>query len=170
MFEAYEKITNSSYYDKIENKNEKFMNSSPLQSQRENYKYQFKNVMPQEKNIVTQMPQQEMNLENKMKNYSGRNFDYNFIDAELNRSNFAPLNQHVTCLLDSLDILRDKTLWDVDKPSSFSLGNLYRYIRAKELDNAHNAMFDVLALAEILESQRLKDKWRKVANNKQFLI
>ena len=102
--------------------------------------------------------------------HNGRNFDYNFIDAELNRSNFAPLNQHVTCLLDSLDILRDKTLWDVDKPSSFSLGNLYRYIRAKELDNAHNAMFDVLALAEILESQRLKDKWRKVANNKQFLI
>ena len=103
--------------------------------------------------------------------HNGRNFDFNFLEAELLRIGNTSLNNHCTCLLDTLEILRDDALWMNDqRPTSFALGNLYRHVKSRDIENSHNAMFDVLALAEILESNNIKKRWKQVAHGKQFSI
>ena len=54
------------------------------------------------------------------------------------------------------------------RPKSFSLGALYEHILGKRMRGSHNAVFDVLALMEVLQSPALSGRWRVVANKMQF--
>jgi len=104
--------------------------------------------------------------------HNGKNFDFNFLQAEVLRTPCVPniVSTGVVCFVDTLHVLRDESLWSSDKPESYSLASLYEHVTRKPPVNSHNALFDVLALAEILNSEHVRTKWKDVANRKQFVI
>ena len=53
-------------------------------------------------------------------------------------------------------------------PKRFGQEALYTHLFGTKLENGHNALFDVLALEEILSHPYLAP-WKKVANKHQFL-
>ena len=55
------------------------------------------------------------------------------------------------------------------KPRRFRQGDVYEHVVGKPLENGHNAVFDILALEEILLDDMLKETWVKVANKQQFI-
>jgi DNA polymerase III epsilon subunit-like protein len=103
--------------------------------------------------------------------HNGRSFDFNFLQAELRRCGHDhSLSEEVDVLVDTLHVLRDPSLWEgvLKAPKSFSLGSLYSHVTKAEALNSHNALFDVMALAKVLEDPELRMQWRRVANRKQF--
>jgi len=97
--------------------------------------------------------------------HNARNFDFKFLSSELSRvdssAHGASLAQvvGVDALLDSLDIVRHSKAWALSptgEPQGKSMAALYSHVRGGEqILNAHNALSDVLALEEILESDVL---------------
>ena len=105
--------------------------------------------------------------------HNGKSFDFNFLQAELDRSGKEGLCTYVDCLVDTLHVVRDPSLWEggpLTKPDAFGLAVLYKHVTTTLPANSHNALFDVMALAEILETDGLRSRWRAVANRKQFLL
>ena len=106
--------------------------------------------------------------------HNGKQFDYDFITAEVARqfkidSWTKDLGIHVLC--DSLSILREDDAWiDIEhKPDAFSQKKLFDHLFQRDLNGQHNAIYDVQALEEILQHPYV-DSWRSVGNKKQFLL
>ena len=74
-------------------------------------------------------------------------FDYPIMDAECRRHGLS-MNPGV-CLLDSMDTARQVF-------HSYSMGYMYFTLFGRELQGAHNAMADVLALEQILQHDTVK--------------
>jgi ATP-dependent DNA helicase RecG len=110
--------------------------------------------------------------------HNGRRFDYDFLTAEVKRHGCVAAGGQswreqvgVDCFVDSLTILRDSAAWvsRKDVPKKFGQEALYTHLFGSKPENGHNAVFDVLALEEILEHPSIAKTWREVANKQQFL-
>ena len=110
--------------------------------------------------------------------HNGRKFDYDFLAAEVDRHGCLGVTfedwaqeAQVDCFVDSLPILRETASWASarDKPKRFGQEVLYTHLFGTKPENGHNAIFDVLALEEILSHPKLNEGWRQVANRQQFL-
>ena len=109
--------------------------------------------------------------------HNGKKFDYDFLAAEVHRH--CPCADQedwykeagITAFVDSLLILREDGAWPNKalKPKRFRQGDLYEHVVGKPLENGHNAIFDILALEEILLDDMLRETWIKVANKQQFI-
>jgi len=112
--------------------------------------------------------------------HNGKNFDFDFLTIEVDRHKCLanseagswPEDGQVTAFADSLLILRDDDAWleKKYKPSSLAQGRLYKHLLHRDLDNGHNAKYDILALEEILLHPVLADTWRRVGNRMQFTL
>ena len=106
--------------------------------------------------------------------HHGKQYDFKMIDAELKRHNLVQSwinDADISCMVDSLELFRDKSMWSstgLMEPKSKNLVNLTEFLLHRSLDNAHNAIYDVAALTELLQSKGIKDIWRNIANSKQF--
>jgi DNA polymerase III epsilon subunit-like protein len=108
--------------------------------------------------------------------HNGKNFDFKFLHAELVRYNrLEDLKRlRIASFVDTLTVLRDKSLWRSDgasslpAPSSLSLPELHRTLCGQVLRDAHDASADSAAVARILGHSALRDKWRIVANRTQY--
>lgn len=109
--------------------------------------------------------------------HNGGRFDFPMLAAEVNRNRPASHANgevswvedcHVDALLDTLTLLGDDSLWE-QKPKSLSQPKLYKAIIGRDLTEAHNAVYDVKALEEILESKHAKlHLWKTVGNRLLF--
>lgn len=111
-------------------------------------------------------------------------FDLPFLDLEIRRQDtlrgdYWIEENGITSFVDSLALLRlgdvwtdRKTLLNLPKtsptqPEKFKLGLIYEFIFKKQMKNAHDATGDIHALGEILESEGIKNNWKKYANKIQ---
>lgn len=107
--------------------------------------------------------------------HNGRGFDFVILDEEFRRAGIeGSWLDGVHTLVDTLDLVRaiDDDIWDQvgSKPISLSMASLYENLLGGRILNAHNALGDVLALEDILESTALRMHWRKVATDVQLLV
>lgn len=113
--------------------------------------------------------------------HNGRKFDYGFLTAEIVRHDCMASAEmasrwdketQVDCFVDSLTILRESNAWvsQSDKPPRFGQEALYKHLFGVKPTNGHNAVFDVLALEEILQHPKIAKSWREVANKQQFTL
>jgi DNA polymerase III epsilon subunit-like protein len=114
-------------------------------------------------------------------------FDTKFLDFELRRNGFSQRPGdwtsavNIVSFVDSVALLRDKKIWTERKnilglpsdevyfPASRRLGALHEFVLGRPISGAHNAIADVTALEDILESPGLKDVWRSFANDIQYI-
>ena len=108
--------------------------------------------------------------------------DYQIKRYDLNTQGDWMVDANVKGLLDTLHLFRDRDIWtdrkrvlnlpnnEVAFPVKHSLGILHKFVLDREIKNAHNAIYDVFAVRDILESEGLKDIWRMHANRKQTTI
>ena len=111
-------------------------------------------------------------------------FDLPFLDLEIRRHDKIRgehwiEDNNISSFVDSLPLLRLGTIWTERsallklpkntpiQPERFKLGLVYKFIFQKEISNAHDAVGDIIALGEILESEGLKTVWKKHANELQ---
>ena len=98
-------------------------------------------------------------------------FDIRMINGELRRwrhskQETVPMLGDMFCTsIDTLQLFRDKKWWkaDIEKPSSFSLSNLYSHVFGEPMSDAHNAVGDINALERLLLSEHFND-WENAAN------
>jgi len=112
--------------------------------------------------------------------HNGKNFDFDFLTVEVDRHQCLaqseatswPEEAQVTAFVDSLLVLRDAEAWLERgyKPSSLAQGKLYKHLMHKDLENGHNAKYDILALEEIMMHPALAVTWRRVGNRMQFVL
>jgi hypothetical protein len=86
-----------------------------------------------------------------------------------------------------IQVLRDKAIWSVSAlsnvqsngedsahskgaPEKFNQRHLYFYLFGEEPVGAHNALSDVQHLDAILSVPFIRDRWKAVANGRQFLL
>jgi DNA polymerase III epsilon subunit-like protein len=110
--------------------------------------------------------------------HNARNFDCKFLSSELSRVDSSAHGTSlaravgVDTLLDSLDIVKERKAWALSpngEPKKKNMTVLYSHVRGGEqILNAHNALSDVLALEEILESDALARTWRHVGRDLLF--
>ena len=108
--------------------------------------------------------------------------DYQIKRYDLNVQGDWMVDANVQGLLDTLLMFRSKDIWMERKrildlpnnsllsPPKYSLGIIHQFVLNREIENAHNAIYDVLAVRDILESKGLKDIWRVHANKLQTTI
>jgi DNA polymerase III epsilon subunit-like protein len=119
--------------------------------------------------------------------HNGRSFDFRLLAAEYTRlqrklndstaaeGSFPKLwTEHadVDCLVDTLQVFRDRRLWDfahLTPPLSYSMASLHQHILKQGQVGAHNAFADVLALEKMLLSDGVRDHWKQLAEEKQFV-
>jgi DNA polymerase III alpha subunit (gram-positive type) len=110
--------------------------------------------------------------------HNGRGYDFKMLYSELNRYNIpikeCLLESNVISFLDTLELLKIDDFWNLprgksNRPESFNLGKLYKVLTGNKLDNAHNAIHDVQALIDILQSDSIKNKWKSIANKSLFM-
>jgi DNA polymerase III epsilon subunit-like protein len=112
--------------------------------------------------------------------HNGKSFDYDFLTVEIERhqclaesaASSWPEEMQISAFVDSLLILRDEQAW-LDKkykPTSFAQGKLYKHLMHKDLENGHNAKYDILALEEIMLHPVVAETWRRVGNRMQFAL
>lgn len=117
-------------------------------------------------------------------------FDVKFLNSEIIRNGFREdwcAENNISGFVDSLKLVRNGDLW-LDRgvllginiegnkqnkqvalqPSRFSLGVVHSFVLGCEIDNAHNAVGDIMALENILESSGMREIWRKYANKIQY--
>lgn len=112
--------------------------------------------------------------------HNGKSFDFDFLTVEVQRHNCLEgcaathwaEDARIDSFVDSLLILRKDEAWlkGVRKPASFAQGKLYKHLLGKELENGHNAMYDIRALEEILMHPTLAQSWLHIANKMQFRL
>lgn len=116
--------------------------------------------------------------------HNGKKFDFKFLHAELTRHNKVGdvATFGISSFVDSLEVFRDRSLWRtstsssggtrgtgvVALPSSFSLSELHLHVCGIPLEGAHDAGADSAAVVRILGHAYIRDKWRKVAHQKQL--
>lgn len=104
--------------------------------------------------------------------HNGRRFDFAFIGNEFQRYYGTTSKDWreaagVDVLLDTLEVLKANDCWtDHPKPRAFSMQVLFKALFGMEIEGAHNAVNDVLALERILN---VVPGWRGVGNFMQFL-
>jgi DNA polymerase III epsilon subunit-like protein len=111
--------------------------------------------------------------------HNGKSFDFRLLQAEFVRhvgGRNTSWTQHaeVDGLVDTLQLFRDRKLWELaarlPPAKSYSMNALYEHILMRPQPQAHNAVADVLALESMLLANGVKDHWRTVAQDKQFVI
>ena len=115
-----------------------------------------------------------------------KRFDMPFLDAEIRRNDLNTRGDwissaNISTFVDSLNLLKSKDLWSERKmglnlapdaasqPENQKLGTVYEFIHGRKIVNAHDASSDTDALEEILQSEGLREIWRKHAFNLQSL-
>ena len=77
--------------------------------------------------------------------------------------------------VDTLTLFRRKEWWKIvgdgrrdapPRPSSFSLGSVYKTMLKEEMQNSHNAVGDVQAVEKLLSHEHFKG-WESIANDIQ---
>lgn len=128
--------------------------------------------------------------------HNGRAYDFRVLANEVQRHRLAPKEADggnglrlpgVVCCIDTVQVLRDKAIWSVSAlssaqingedsanskgaPDKFNQRHLYFHLFGEEPVGAHNALSDVQHLDAILSVPFIRDRWRAVANSRQFLL
>lgn len=113
--------------------------------------------------------------------HNGKRFDFQFLNESLCKIGRSDWSTGITSFLDSYLIFRNRFPWEVldsnndhtptiNLPPNFKLGSLYQHIMNKPMENAHNGMYDVIALAEMLEHEAIEKHWRSAANRTYFSV
>ena len=115
-----------------------------------------------------------------------RKFDLPFLDAEIRRNDLNTRGDwissaNISTFVDSLQLLKSEDLWSerkaglnlapdaASRPENKKLGTVYEFVHGRKIVNAHDASSDTDALEEILQSEGLREIWRKHALNLQSL-
>jgi DNA polymerase III epsilon subunit-like protein len=113
--------------------------------------------------------------------HNGKTFDYKIIEKEVSRIKTTSSPRYWVAdgqsnesqslwLSDSLITLKTKRMEKALVSKSRSLSNLYTALMGVAIANGHNAIADIQALEEILESEYVRDGWREVAQAELFRI
>ena len=105
--------------------------------------------------------------------HNGRQYDFKLLHSEMQRLE-ANYVKEFTCtvdaFLDSVVLLRTKSVWvNYGAPPAYKLEILYNHVTKQDLKDAHNALFDCMALESVLMEEKISLNWKMVAKNTQFL-
>lgn len=122
--------------------------------------------------------------------HNGKRFDFQFMSNEINRvlskksknvtlkdwtilwkSNMSPKEIDSSpsalpiWLLDSIELMNDKRVVEGYDLTKKSLSYLYHFVTNSDIINAHDALADVQALSEVLQSEKFNSRWKTAAKN-----
>jgi ATP-dependent DNA helicase RecG len=104
--------------------------------------------------------------------HNGKNYDFKLLHNEMQRldaNNVKEFMSTVDTFLDSVTLLRTKSVWtNYGAPPAHKLETLYNHVTKKDLKDAHNALFDCMALESVLLEEKINLNWKMIAKSTQF--